>query len=116
AEEAIDELAARRARRLGDGAVGAAVGKLAVVLLPDPQGPGRRRALEAALAGERAALGPGGACGGAGGGARRAAPPAARPAPPPPGPPSSSPSGQSLLIVAADPLPALLLASEPALA
>ena len=57
-EEVADGIAARLARRLGPGAVGAAVGGLAVVMMPDPEGPGRRKALEAALRGERAALGP----------------------------------------------------------
>src|SRR4051794_4718619 len=37
-----DAVAARLARRIGTGAVGAAVGSLAVVLVPDPEGPGRR--------------------------------------------------------------------------
>src|SRR3954452_12914743 len=57
-EEAADAVAARLARRIGTGAVGAAVGGLAVVILADPEGPGRRRALELALGGERAAIGP----------------------------------------------------------
>src|SRR4051812_32723202 len=56
--DVVDAIAARLARQLGRGALGAAVGGLAVVLLPDPEGPGRRRALEAALGGERAAMGP----------------------------------------------------------
>src|SRR4051795_10335003 len=53
-EELVDGIAARLARRLGPGAVGAAVGGLAVVMMPDPEGPGRRKALEAALSGELA--------------------------------------------------------------
>jgi hypothetical protein len=57
-EELVDGIAAKLARRLGPGAVGAAVGGLAVVMMPDPAGPGRRKALEAALGGEVAALGP----------------------------------------------------------
>jgi hypothetical protein len=57
-EEVADGIAARLARRLGPGAVGAAVGGLAVVLMPDPEGPGRRKALESALHGDLAALGP----------------------------------------------------------
>jgi len=57
-EEVRDGIAARLARRLGPGAVGAAVGGLAVVMMPDPDGPGRRKALEAALDGELATLGP----------------------------------------------------------
>src|SRR4051794_3801918 len=56
--DVADGIAARLARRLGTGARGAAVGGLAVVLLPDPEGPGRRRALAAALDGPLAALGP----------------------------------------------------------
>ena len=42
-EELVDGIAAKLARRLGPGAVGAAVGGLAVVMMPDPEGPGRRR-------------------------------------------------------------------------
>jgi hypothetical protein len=57
-EEVADGIAARLARRIGPGAVGAAVGGLAVVMMPDPAGPGRRRALEAALGDELAAIGP----------------------------------------------------------
>ena len=57
-EEVADGIAARLARRIGPGAVGAAVGGLAVVMMPDPEGPGRRRALEAALGDELAAVGP----------------------------------------------------------
>jgi hypothetical protein len=57
-EEAADALAARLARRLGGGAVGAAAAGLACVFVPDPDAPGRRRQVEAALAGERAAIGP----------------------------------------------------------
>jgi hypothetical protein len=57
-EEEADALAARLARRLGGGAVGAASGGLGCVFVPDPAAPGRRRQIEAALAGERAAIGP----------------------------------------------------------
>jgi hypothetical protein len=57
-EDLLDGIAAKLARRLGPGAVGAAVGGLAVVMMPDPTGPGRRKALEAALGRELAALGP----------------------------------------------------------
>jgi PucR C-terminal helix-turn-helix domain len=57
-EEVADALAARLARRVGGGAVGAAAAGLACVFVPDPDAPGRRRQLEAALAGERAAIGP----------------------------------------------------------
>jgi hypothetical protein len=105
-----DAIAARLARRIGTGALGAAVGTLAVVLLPDPEGPGRRRALEAALGEERAALGPAVPWQEAATSLRRAG--------------AAyrlsvqgrvSPSGQSL-VTADEHLPALLLAAEPALA
>ncbi len=57
-EAIVDAIAARLARRIGADAVGAAVGGLAVVAVGDPEAPGRRRVLGAALDGERAALGP----------------------------------------------------------
>jgi hypothetical protein len=143
-EEVADGIAARLARRLGPGAVGAAVGGLAVVMMPDPEGPGRRKALEAALGGERAALGPAVPWPEAAASLRRAAAAyrlaahgtLARPWPPGParaggpGRPDDqalpSPAGQSAastagqsssrLIVADEHLPALLLAAEPTLA
>jgi hypothetical protein len=123
-EDEIDAIAARLARRLGEGAVGAAVGGLAVVMLPDPAGPGRRRALEAALAGDRAALGPAVTWPDAAVSVRRAAAayrlpggsPATRDEDSPARPSTASPSGESALVVADDHLPALLLAAEPALA
>jgi hypothetical protein len=116
-EDEVDAIAARLARRLGEGAVGAAVGGLAVVMLPDPAGPGRRRALDAALAGDRAALGPAVTWPDAAVSLRRASaafrlPVRAHPA----GQTSPPPNGESRLIVAEDHLPALLLAAEPALA
>jgi hypothetical protein len=46
------------ARRLPPGALGAALDPVAVVLLPDPDAPGRRAQVEIALAGQRAVLGP----------------------------------------------------------
>ncbi len=58
ATDELDNIAARLARRLGPGAVGAAVSGLAAVMLPDPDGPGRRKALESALGDDLAALGP----------------------------------------------------------
>jgi hypothetical protein len=106
-EDESDARAAQFARRLGEGAVGAAVGGLAVVMLPDPAGPGRRRELETALAGGRAALGPSVAWPDAATSLRRAA--AAYRLP-------DDESGASSLVVADDHLPALLLAAEPALA
>src|SRR5215218_311880 len=59
-EEILDAIATRLARRLGAGAIGAAVDGAACVLVPDPSAPGRRRQLESALDGRRAALGPAG--------------------------------------------------------
>ena len=123
ATDEIDNVAARLARRLGPGAVGAAVSGLAAVMLPDPDGPGRRKALESALAGELGALGPAVAWPEAGTSLRRAAaayrlvaqgrlntPPIEE------GTVSSSGQSSSRLIVAVEHLPALLLAAEPALA
>jgi hypothetical protein len=115
-EDDSDESAAQLARRFGEGAVGAAVGGLAVVILPDPAGPGRRRALETALAGERAALGPAVAWPDAATSMRRAAAAYRLPVAHPDVQLSPSPSGESCLVVADDHLPALLLAAEPALA
>jgi hypothetical protein len=48
----------RMASRLGGGAIAAAEGALAIAWIPDPQAPGRRPQLEAALDGAPAALGP----------------------------------------------------------
>jgi hypothetical protein len=100
---------------------------VAVVLLPDPEGPGRRRALETALGRERAAIGPAVPWGDAAGSLRRAA--AAfrlaaqgrldgQAGTSPGGQTATSPSGQSAtrLVVADEHLPALLLAAEPGLA
>jgi hypothetical protein len=115
-EDHLDAIAARLARRLGEGAVGAAVGGLAVVMLPDPAGPGRRRAVETALAGDHAALGPAVGWPDAAVSLRRAAAAYRLPAGHPPGQSGTSPLGESRLVVADDHLPALLLAAEPALA
>jgi DNA-binding PucR family transcriptional regulator len=57
-EDVADAIATRLARRLGGGAVGAAVGGVACVLVPDPDAPGRRRQIEATVGDEAAALGP----------------------------------------------------------
>jgi PucR-like helix-turn-helix protein/diguanylate cyclase with GGDEF domain len=57
-EDLLDADAAALARRIGADAVGAAVDGRLCVFVPDPRAPGRRRALEAALLGARAALGP----------------------------------------------------------
>jgi len=57
-EDELDAEAAALARRVGTGAVGAAFDNRLCVFVPDPSAPGRRRALETALAGVRGALGP----------------------------------------------------------
>jgi hypothetical protein len=57
-EALLDSIAARLARRLGEGAIGAEAFGGAVVIVPDPDAPGRRRRLEAALDDHVAALGP----------------------------------------------------------
>ncbi|HEY7077363.1 MAG TPA: helix-turn-helix domain-containing protein [Solirubrobacteraceae bacterium] len=103
-EEILDAIAARLARRTGAGAIGAAFGGLAVVMLPDPDAPGRRRALASALEeNQRAALGPTVSWPEAPASLRRAA--AAFRLPTGPG-----------LIVAEEHLGALLLSADPALA
>jgi PucR C-terminal helix-turn-helix domain len=48
-EEIVEAIAARLARRLGGGAIGGAAGGLACVFVPDPDAPGRRRQIVAAL-------------------------------------------------------------------
>src|SRR3954471_10196993 len=105
-EDETDAAAVRLARRIGPGAIGAA----GVVLLPDPEGPGRRKTLETALGGVRAAVGPAVTWPEAAASLSRA---------------SAayrlsvqgriSPTGQSF-VVADDHLPALLLAAAPAIA
>ncbi|CAA9471855.1 MAG: Transcriptional regulator, CdaR-family, partial [uncultured Solirubrobacteraceae bacterium] len=55
--EVVEAAAEQLARRLGQGAVGAAVGGLACALVPDPDAPRRRRQIEVALEGVGAALG-----------------------------------------------------------
>jgi PucR C-terminal helix-turn-helix domain len=58
-EEIVEAIATRLARRLGGGAIGAAAGGLACVFVPDPDAPGRRRQIVAALDSEAAvSLGP----------------------------------------------------------
>jgi hypothetical protein len=57
-EGQLDSIAARLARRLGEGAIGAEAFGAAIVFVPDPDAPGRRRRLEAATDGRAAALGP----------------------------------------------------------
>ena len=48
-EEIVEAIAARLARRLGSGAIGGAAGGLACVFVPDPDAPGRRRQIVAAI-------------------------------------------------------------------
>jgi SAM-dependent methyltransferase len=57
-EDGADALATRLARRLAGEAIGGAAGGHACVFVPDPDAPGRRRQLAAALGPEPAALGP----------------------------------------------------------
>jgi hypothetical protein len=118
-EELLDGIAARLARRLGPGAVGAAVGGLAVVMMPDPDGPGRRKALEAALGGELATLGPAVTWPEAASSLRRAEAAfrlATQGHLDVQGSPSSTGQVRGRLIVADEHLPALLLAAAPGIA
>ncbi|HKH17291.1 MAG TPA: helix-turn-helix domain-containing protein [Solirubrobacteraceae bacterium] len=57
-EAPLDSIAARLARRLGEGAIGAEAFGAALVFVPDPDAPGRRRRLEALIHDRPAALGP----------------------------------------------------------
>jgi hypothetical protein len=57
-EAQLDSIAGRLARRLGEGAIGAEAFGAAIVFVPDPEAPGRRRRLEAAIDDGPAALGP----------------------------------------------------------
>jgi hypothetical protein len=110
AEEAAeaDALAARLARRVGEGAVGAGIEGLACVLVPDPDAPGRRRRLEAAAEDRPAALGPAVPLAAAARTVRRAAATHALLAA------GRLPAGR--LAVAEEHLPSLLLAADPGLA
>jgi DNA-binding transcriptional ArsR family regulator len=56
-EEIVEAIAVRLARRLGSGAIGGAAGGLACVFVPDPDAPGRRRQIVAAIGDESAAGG-----------------------------------------------------------
>ena len=57
-EALLDSIAARLARRLGEGAIGAEAFGAAIVFVPDPDAPRRRRRLEAAIDDQAVALGP----------------------------------------------------------
>jgi hypothetical protein len=107
-EARLDSLAARVARRLGEGAVGAEAGGDAVVLIPDPDAPGRRRRLEAAAGDRTVALGPTAPWARAAASARRAAAAHRLAAA------GRLPGGG--LVVAEEHLVALLLAVDPGLA
>ena len=84
-EELVDGIAAKLARRLGPGAVGAAVGGLAVVLMPDPDGPGPAQGARGRAARRGRGARPGGdvARGGREPAPRRGGVPARRAGPPP---------------------------------
>ena len=49
-EEIVEAIGVRLARRLGGGAIGGAAGGFACVFIPDPDAPGRRRQIVAAVA------------------------------------------------------------------
>ena len=49
-EEIVEAIGVRLARRLGSGAIGGAAGGFACVFIPDPDAPGRRRQIIAAIA------------------------------------------------------------------
>ena len=57
-EAQLDSIAARFARRLGEGAMGAELAGAALVVVPDADAPGRRRRIEAAVDDHPVALGP----------------------------------------------------------
>ena len=57
-EALLGPIAGRLAMRLGEGAIGAEAAGAAVVFVPDPDGPGRRRQIEAAIEDGPVALGP----------------------------------------------------------
>jgi len=100
--DALDGAAEALARRIGPDAVGAEAAGLACVFVPDPSAPGRRRQIEAALGGARAALGPSLHWPRAAASLRRAAAALALP--------------RDGLIVADDHLATLLLGADPGLA
>ena len=72
-EEIADATASRLARRLGGDAIGAAAGGLSVVVIPDPDAPGRRGQLETLVGETTAVLGPSAPWEEAAGSVRRAA-------------------------------------------
>jgi hypothetical protein len=73
-EEIVEATATRLARHVGAGALGGAAGGLACVFVPDPDAPGRRRQIAAALTDEEiVSLGPTVPCADAAASLRRAA-------------------------------------------
>jgi hypothetical protein len=111
-EEIVDTIAARLARKLGTGAIGAAAGGAACVIVPDPDAPGRRRQIEAAVTEGPVAIGPTTGWATVARSAQRAASAhrlavAGRIQPPTQG---------GGLVVADDHMPQLLLAADPSLA
>jgi DNA-binding PucR family transcriptional regulator len=107
-EAQLDAGAARLARRIGEGAIGAGLGGLACVLVPDPDAPGRRRKLTAACAGRSVALGPTVGLASAATSVRRAAATHALL--------STGVLGDARFAVAQDHLAALVMSADPALA
>jgi hypothetical protein len=107
-EAQLDASAARLARRIGEGAIGAGVGGLACVLVSDPDAPGRRRKLVAACAGRSVALGPTVALTSAATSVRRAAATHALS--------GTGALGDARFVVAEDHLAALVMSADPLLA
>jgi len=106
-EGPLDAIAARLARRLGEGAIGAEAFGAAVVLIPDPDAPRRRRRIEAAVEQHPVALGPTVEWGASATSVRRAI--AAHRL-------VAADAAEGTLIVADDHLAALLIAADPRLA
>jgi hypothetical protein len=111
-EALLDSIAARLARRLGEGAIGGEAFGAAMVVVPDPDAPGRRRRIEAAVEGHPIALGPTVDWTGGAASARRAVATHRLVAPR-----HTRVRGErGVLLVAEDHLVALLLAADPGLA
>jgi hypothetical protein len=107
-EELADAEATRLSRVIGGGAIGGAAAGVACVFVPDPDAPGRRRQLAAALDEGRAALGPTVAWPRAGASLRRAVGALRLPA--------GGPVPARGLVIAAEHLAALVVAADPGLA
>jgi hypothetical protein len=128
-EALLDSIGARLARRLGEGAIGAEAFGAALVFVPDPDAPGRRRRLDAAVQEHPAALGPTVEWGRSGASARRAiatrrlaaigglpSAPSADGATDAPATEGSTHAAGGGLIVADDHLAHLLIAADPGVA